>query len=46
MVYPASGLINYFRGENLILINKDSTPLDSRADLVINESLGEVFKHL
>ena len=45
-VYPASGLINYFRGNNLILINKDDTILDSRADLVINESLGEVFKNL
>ena len=45
-VYPASGLINYFRGNNLILINKDDTILDSRADLVINESLGEVFENL
>ncbi|MBR2289047.1 MAG: NAD-dependent protein deacylase [Clostridia bacterium] len=45
-VHPASGLINYFRGENLILINKDATDFDSRADLVINESLGEVFKYL
>lgn len=45
-VYPASGLINYFRGNNLILINKSETNFDSRADLVINESLGEVFKNL
>lgn len=45
-VYPASGLINYFRGDNLILINRDATPFDSRADLVINESLSEVFKNL
>lgn len=45
-VYPASGLINYFRGDNLILINKSETSFDSRADLVINESLGEVFKNL
>ena len=45
-VYPASGLINYFRGNNLILINKSETSFDSRADLVINESLGEVFKNL
>lgn len=45
-VYPASGLVNYFRGNNLILINKGETPFDSRADLVINESLGEVFKNL
>ena len=45
-VYPASGLINYFRGNNLVLINKDNTIFDSRADLVINESLGEVFENL
>ena len=42
-VYPASGLIEYFRGKNLVLINRDSTPYDNRADLVINESLGDVF---
>ena len=42
-VYPASGLINYFRGKNLVLINRDTTPFDNRADLVINESLGKVF---
>lgn len=45
-VYPASGLINYFRGDNLILINRDVTPFDARADLVINESLSTVFKNL
>lgn len=45
-VYPASGLINYFKGKNLVLINRDSTPFDNIADLVINESLGEVFKVL
>ena len=43
-VYPASGLINYFKGRNLVLINKDATPYDNRADLVINEALGKVFK--
>ena len=43
-VYPASGLINYFRGKYLVLINKDSTPFDNRANLVINENLGKVFK--
>ena len=42
-VSPASGLINYFRGKNLVLINKDSTFYDQKADLVINNSLGEVF---
>ena len=45
-VFPASGLINYFRGDNLVLINRDETPFDNRADLVINESLGEVFKKI
>ena len=45
-VYPASGLINYFRGRNLVLINRDSTPYDNRANLVINEKLGEVFKQI
>ena len=42
-VYPASGLIRYFRGSNLILINRDSTPYDNMANLVINDSLGKVF---
>ncbi len=45
-VYPASGLINYFTGRNLVLINKDVTPFDSMANLVINESLGKVFKEI
>ena len=45
-VYPASGLINYFRGKNLVLINRDATPFDNRADLVINESLGKVFSEI
>ena len=45
-VYPASGLINYFRGNKLVLINKTSTEFDSRADLVINESLGKVFESI
>lgn len=46
MVYPAAGLINYFRGRNLVLINKDMTPFDNKANLVINKSLGEVFKNI
>ena len=45
-VYPASGLINYFRGPNLVLINRDVTPYDGRANLVINESLGKIFEKL
>ena len=42
-VYPAAGLIDYYRGSKLVLINKSATPMDSRADLVIQEGLGAVF---
>lgn len=42
-VYPAAGLIDYFEGQHLILINKSSTPRDHIADLVIQESIGEVL---
>ncbi len=45
-VYPAAGLINYYRGDRLVLINRDTTPYDGYADLVIHESLGEVFSRL
>ncbi len=45
-VYPASGLINYFNGKNLILINRDVTPFDRVVNLVINDSLGNVFKDI
>lgn len=44
VVYPAAGLINYFNGNKLVLINKTSTPMDRKADLVINESIGKVFE--
>lgn len=43
VVYPAAGLIDYFRGKNLILINKSSTSADNKADLVINDSIGKVL---
>lgn len=43
IVYPAAGLIQYFNGDNLVLINKQETGFDSRADLVIHDSLGKVF---
>ncbi|MCI7301673.1 NAD-dependent protein deacylase [Ihubacter massiliensis] len=43
VVYPAAGLINYFGGKNLILINKSETQYDSRASLVINDSIGAVL---
>lgn len=45
-VYPASGLINYFRGKYLVLINRDETPYDYKADLVIHDSLGNIFKNI
>lgn len=45
-VYPAAGFLDYFRGNNLILINKQATPKDDIATLVINGGLGEVFKGL
>lgn len=43
VVYPAAGLIQYFRGKNLVLINKSSTQYDSKADLVINDAIGKVL---
>ena len=46
VVYPAAGLIDYYRGKKLVLINRDSTPMDSRADLVIHDSLGKVFENI
>ena len=42
-VYPAAGLIRYYRGTRLVLINRDETPYDSEANLVIHDSLGKVF---
>ena len=43
VVYPAASFINYFKGSNIVLINKSKTPYDSKADLVINESIGKVL---
>ena len=45
-VYPAAGLINYYRGNRLVLINRDATTYDHRADLVFHDSLGEIFSQL
>ncbi len=42
-VYPAAGLVDYYRGKKLVLINRDATPLDGSADLVINGKIGEVL---
>jgi NAD-dependent deacetylase len=45
-VYPAAGLIRYYGGDRLVLINRDTTPYDSMADLVFHDSLGNVFSRL
>lgn len=45
-VYPAAGLINYYRGNKLVLVNLSETPYDSYADLVIHEKIGEVFSQI
>ncbi|HIQ90142.1 MAG TPA: NAD-dependent protein deacylase [Candidatus Coprosoma intestinipullorum] len=45
-VYPASGLIRYFRGKHLVIINRDTTDYDNMAELVIHEKLGDVFGKL
>ena len=44
VVYPAAGLIRYFRGKKLVLINKQPTPYDGKADLVINDAIGKVME--
>ena len=41
--YPAAGLINYYGGNRLVLINRDPTPCDAQADLVIHDSIGRVL---
>lgn len=43
VVYPAASLIDYYRGKKLILINKDATPKDVRADLIVRAPIGQVF---
>ena len=45
-VYPAAGLIDFYKGNKLVLINKSATPLDSRADLVIQAPIGDVFQQV
>lgn len=46
VVYPAAGLIDYYRGNRLVLINRTPTPKDSEADLVVTGSIGEIFAAL
>ena len=45
-VYPAAGLIEYYKGNKLVLVNRDPTAFDGRADLVIHDSLGTVFANI
>ena len=46
VVYPAAGLVRYYNGHKLVLINKSSTDMDSSADLEIKEPIGQVFSHI
>lgn len=46
VVYPAAGLLQYFHGSKLVLINKEKTAMDTKADLVIHDAIGQVFKTL
>ena len=45
-VYPAAGLIRYYRGSKLVLVNRGETPYDGYADLVIHEKIGDVFSQI
>jgi NAD-dependent deacetylase len=45
-VYPAAGLVRYYKGNRLALVNLSETPYDSYADLVIHEKIGEVFSQI
>ena len=45
-VYPAAGLIRYFKGKHVVLVNRGATPYDSEADLVIREKIGQVFSQI
>lgn len=45
-VYPAAGLLDYYRGKKLVLVNKTPTPRDSIADLIVQGSIGEIFSQL
>lgn len=45
-VYPAAGLIDYYKGDKLILVNKSVTPMDGRADLLVQGAIGEIFSQL
>lgn len=46
VVYPAAGLVNYYKGNKLVLINKSATSMDSAADLLISQNIGQVFSQV
>lgn len=46
VVYPAAGLVNYYQGDKLVVINKSVTPMDGQADLVISGKIGEIFSQI
>ncbi len=46
VVYPAAGLVRYFGGKHLVIINRDTTPMDNSAELVINDKVGEVLSQI
>ncbi len=46
VVYPAAGLVDYYEGNKLVVINKSVTPMDSKADLVVTGKIGEIFSQL
>ena len=46
VVYPAAGLVEYYRGNKLVVINKTVTPRDKYADLVVSGKIGEIFSQL
>ncbi|HOM01792.1 MAG TPA: NAD-dependent protein deacylase [Acetivibrio sp.] len=46
VVYPAAGLIQYYRGDRLVLINKSETPYDGKADLIIRDSIGKALSRV
>ena len=45
-VYPAAGFVRYFRGDKVVLINRDETPFDSEADLVFHEKVGALLSQI
>ena len=45
-VYPAAGLIRYFRGDDLVLINRDATPMDDLATMILHDKVGEVLSRI